>query len=181
VTGALEQPRQGIAVGREPAVADVDRAGGVGRHELDHDLLAAAQLRGGVRRRALVDDLGEDVVQPGGCEAEVHEARTGDLDGLDVRRQVGVEVLDELGGQLARVAPGLLGRGERHVRGPVAVLPVGRSLHRDLLRKRFDGERHQGAAHGFGEIIADHGRGPSRTLGTGSRRLLATPRPLPNR
>jgi hypothetical protein len=33
------------------------------------------------------------------------------------------------------------------------VLPVGGSLHRDLLRKRFDGERHQGAAHGFGEVV----------------------------
>ena len=49
-----------------------------------------------------------------------------------------------------------------------------------MLGKRFDGERNQGASHGFGEVVADHGGGPSRTVG---RRVQVTagPSERPNR
>ena len=44
VPRALEEPGERVAVGREPAVADVQRPGRVGRDELDHHPLAVADV-----------------------------------------------------------------------------------------------------------------------------------------
>ena len=70
-----------VAVGRPPAVAGVERAGGVGGDELDVDRRDPRRGRGGRSRRPRLDDVAEHVVQPGRPQAEVHEAGPGDLDG----------------------------------------------------------------------------------------------------
>ena len=88
---------------------------------------------------------------------EVDEPGPGDLDPLEVGRGVGVEVVDQLTGQLAGVAVSLLGRGEGDVGGPVPVFLAGRSLQVDPLGQRVDGQRHQGVAHSGSEGVADHG------------------------
>ena len=61
-------------------MAGVQRAGGVGADELDHDLRPGADVGAGVAVGALLEHLGEHVVQPRVGEAEVHEAGAGDLD-----------------------------------------------------------------------------------------------------
>src|SRR5690606_6186785 len=103
VAAALEQPAERVAVGGEPAVADVDRPGRVGRDELDLDALALPEVVAGVALLALGDDLGQDLVEPGGRQVEVDEPRARDLDPLDVPRRVGLQRRGEAGGQLAGV------------------------------------------------------------------------------
>jgi hypothetical protein len=68
---------------------------------------------------------------------EVDEPRTGDLDPHDVLRGVLGEVAGQLLGQVAGLAAGGLGRRERDVRRPVAVLAASRTLQLDDGR-RFD-------------------------------------------
>jgi hypothetical protein len=81
-----------------------------------------------------------------------------------VGRRCGVERLGQGHGQLARVATGLLGGGQRHVARPVPVLPPGRALEVDLVGERVDLERVQGGAQGIGELVADQ-RGSSIGMG----------------
>ena len=71
--------------------------------------------------------------------------------------------LDELGGELAWVAAGPLGRGQGGVGAPVAVLSPARPLQHHPVRQRVDGEGVQRVADGGGEVFADHSGGPSRT------------------
>ena len=81
-----EQVANGVADGDPPPTAGVERAGGVGGHELEIDLLAVQRLvlpvgvAGG-------HYLAQDVVQPRRREEEVEEARAGDIDPLQVRRR----------------------------------------------------------------------------------------------
>src|SRR5690606_16183944 len=119
VAGALQDPAQGVAVGRPPAPAGVERAGGVGRHELAGRGAAAAEVEPGEAVRPRLDDVDEDVVQPRLPQVEVHEARAGDLHPLDVGGRGLLQVGDEVGGQLAGDAAVGLGGGEGDVGGPV--------------------------------------------------------------
>ena len=89
------------------------------------------------------------------------------------------EVVDELLGELARVAPGGLGRGHGHVRRPVAVLAPGRPLEADLGR-RLDADGDERRPQRVGQVVAEHAAGwPGRRacgrqpdqLASASRRL----------
>ena len=133
----------------------MQRPGGVGGHELDLHPLAGAEVEAGVVGLALADDVGEDVVEPGGCQVEVDEPGACDLDLGDVRRRVGRQGRGQLRRQLAGVELGRLGGGEGHVGGPVAVLPARGSLERDG-GGRLDADRVEGAAQGRFEDVADH-------------------------
>ena len=88
VAAPVEDPAQGVAVGRPPSAAGVEGAGGVGADELDVDPLAAAQIGPGVALDAGLHHLAEDGVQPAVVEAEVHEAGAGDGDLGHVGRRV---------------------------------------------------------------------------------------------
>ena len=80
VAAALQQPAERVAVGGEPAVADVDRAGGVGRDELDLHPLAGAERRGGRSRRCPPSTTSDSTsCSQVGAEVEVDEAGAGDL------------------------------------------------------------------------------------------------------
>jgi hypothetical protein len=131
VAGAFEDAGQGVAVGGEPPVPDVDRPGGVGRHELDHDPLAVADVQSPEVVFALRHHVPQHVVQPGGGEVEVDEPGAGELDPGGVGGGRGGEHVDDLGRQLPGVAPGGLGGGEGDVGGPVPVLPPGGPLEPD--------------------------------------------------
>ena len=59
VAAALEHVAEGVAEGGPAAAAGVQRTGGVGRHELDVDPLAAAEVGPGVAVLPAVDDVAE--------------------------------------------------------------------------------------------------------------------------
>ncbi len=102
-------------------MAHVQRAGGVGRHEFDQDLLAAAGRAAEVG--ALFGHGGDDGLAGRGGDAQVDEAGAGDLGAFDQAGRAGLRhqrVHDGLG-QFARVAAGRLGQLHGHVGGDVAV------------------------------------------------------------
>ncbi len=160
VAAPLEHPRQRIAVRRAAPVTGVQRARRVGAHELDHHPRPDPEAEPGVPVDALADDVAQHVVQPRVGQTEVHETRSGHLDGQHVVGRGRVERLGQRHGQLAGVAAGLLGCGQRHVARPVTVLAPGRALELDLVGERVDLERVQGGAQGIGELVADQ-RGSS--------------------
>ena len=71
------QPGQHIAQRRLPAMADVQRAGGIGRHELQHDLAATGRLPAEVL--ALCQHLVHHALACRRGEPEIDEARAGDV------------------------------------------------------------------------------------------------------
>ena len=85
VPDCLEQADERVAVGGVAAAADVERAGRVGRDELDQDALgrldgrrAEPRRRRQARHRAPIPVVGEE---------EVDEARAGNLDPVDGPRR----------------------------------------------------------------------------------------------
>ena len=137
VADPLQERGDGVAQDGVAAVADRQRAGRVGRDELDDGRLAGVRV-GAPPGRAGRQDVGEAGREVLAGEADVDKARAGDLDRLDergVERQSGHERL----GDGARRAAERLGEAERHVRGEVAVARVARRLERDLDRRGVEG------------------------------------------
>src|SRR5207244_3790776 len=66
--GELEQAADGVAEDRAPAMADVQRPGGVDAGKLDLQPLAAAEVAAAVARRDARDELAEPVIG----QTEVH-------------------------------------------------------------------------------------------------------------
>ena len=163
----LQQPGQRVADRRPAHAADVDRPGGVGGDELEVDALAG---RGGVRAVAGArgEDLHRDLAERGLREAQVEEARTGDVDRVDAvdLPQPGGQQL----GDLPRRPAGGLGELERDARRVVAVLLDARALDGDLVGHGhgqlagLDGGGH-GVAHGGAELEGSHAPrlSPART------------------
>ncbi len=126
----------------------VERAGRVGRDELDHERLPLAAV-GAPERLVRLEDRVEDGGHGACAQAEVQKARArhlhrGDAGGLEV----------ESAGELLRDLPGgppePLRERERDVRGDIPVRGVARALHADahvvhaelrerLLQRRADG------------------------------------------
>ena len=110
----------------------MQRAGRVGRHELDHHALAGVRAAG-AERLALVQHGARDRLLRRRRDAQVDEARTRDLDSVDqfacagLRLQVGRQLL----GDLARIAPESLGDLQGDVAGDVAVRLDLRTLEHD--------------------------------------------------
>ena len=135
VAGELAEARDAVAVGAVPRRRDRDRARRVRRHQLDLDSLRPLGRAGAVAI-ACLEHLRERVLVPGGRDAEVEEAGTGDVDPFDEAAEVGP--LGELRGDLARRAaqdgrephrhrasrsrrdPGRSGARARHRRAPSA-------------------------------------------------------------
>ena len=84
VAGVLHHAAEGVAKRSPAAVANVERAHGIGRDELDLDLLARADVRA-AKVVALLAHGAEDLVVGRGREVEVHEAGACDLDLGDAR------------------------------------------------------------------------------------------------
>ncbi|MCY1227518.1 hypothetical protein D9M72_397880 [compost metagenome] len=100
-----QQVGQRVAQRRLAAVADVQRAGRVGRDELHQYLAVHAALA-----RTVVVALGQHRAQHVGLggrgQAQVDEAGAGNLHGLDqaLRARVGLHGIDDALGQFARIA-----------------------------------------------------------------------------
>ncbi|MNS46008.1 hypothetical protein D3C72_784900 [compost metagenome] len=115
------QAAQGVAQRGLAGMAHVQRAGGVGRHEFNQDLLAAA--RGAAKACALLGHRGDDGLARRSGNAQVDEAGAGDFGAIDQISGLGggqQRVHDGLG-QFARVAAGRLGQLHGYVGGNVAV------------------------------------------------------------
>ena len=154
VAATLQKPAQRVAVGGPASMAGVQRTGGVGRNELDAHTTPRPDVVAGVAVRPLGHHRAQHLVQPGGRQAEVHEAGTGGLHCLHVRRRCGREVLDDLGGEPAGRASGRLGRNQRHVGGPVAVGAVPGPLDGDLVGHGINARSCQRAAQPVPQEIA---------------------------
>ena len=140
LAAGLQDPTQQVADERAPGVADVERAGRVGRHELDIDRAwpgrRHATPAGGSARIAATDGL-----QDGVAQAQVQEARRRDV-GRGDRRCVGIgrrfgDELRRREPRRSRAAPsGRVGRASspgcwRSRRGR-----VGRTFHLDRRADR---------------------------------------------
>ena len=113
VPGRGEQAGKRIAHHRAPAMAHMHRPGRVGGN-IFH-----------VYPRALRD-------------AQVDEARPGNLRALDIR--IAAQVLDDLFGQRARIGARRLGQHHRGVGGNIAVCRIARRLHRDIGARSTGGQ-----------------------------------------
>jgi hypothetical protein len=132
VAGRLEQRRDRVA-GRGPASrTEVQRTGRVRRHELDVDVLGAPDGPTTVGGTLGEDAVDERRVRDVG-QAEVHEPRPGDLDGVDLgqRGELGGERVGELAWRTTRCL-----RDAQRDRGrPVPVVGVLGALERRVLRR----------------------------------------------
>ena len=123
----LEQAGDGLADDDRAEVADVHLLRGVGRGVVDDDLAAGVEGRGPAAPGLGVGVSRYPGVERGGREAEVQEAGAGDLD-LEAGRgegALGLQGVEQLGGEGARVGLGGLGGGEDAVGLVVAVAGVG--------------------------------------------------------
>ena len=150
-----EQVGERVAHGHPTATAGVQRAGGVGGHELEVDAQAVERVAVAVRL-ALRHDREQDLVQPARGEAEVEEAGARDLDPLEVRGPGPLELVGELGGDLPRRQAERLGQLEGDVGGEVAVSrsPSGTSAR--CHRGRGEAARVERGVDCGGELVTDH-------------------------
>ncbi len=160
VAAGLEQSREAVADRGPAGTGQRHRTGRVGRDELDVDLLLAALL-GPAVRRARRDDVVGDRALGDGVDADVEEARPGDVDARDAVG--GAESLGDQGREVAWRRPGPLGQLEGDVRRVVAVALLPGSLHRDRpghavgqRDRALGGEVRQGRDDQVGELLGCH-------------------------
>ena len=118
-----EQAAERLADHGRAQVADVHLLRGVGRRVVDDPRLPGEHGGGADAEVFLGVVGGEPVLQRGGREAEIDEARAGDFDRADFGRQR--DQADELGGEGARVLLLALGVGENAVGLEIAVRRIG--------------------------------------------------------
>ena len=132
--GALrgEQVRDRVA-DRDPApAAGVQRAGRVGRDELEVDRAGRRAPSSGRSRSPAVDDVTHDVVQPRGREEEVEEAGARDLDLGEMREPASASSASLIRSAISRGgAPTAAFELQGDVRRPVAVLAAAGRVERD--------------------------------------------------
>jgi hypothetical protein len=151
-----EQVGNGVADGDPPSTAGVERAGGVGGHELEIDLPALQRvvLPVGV---AGGHDLAQHVVEPRRRQEEVEEARAGDVDALQVRRrrrlEVGLDPVSDLTGRELHCLCHL----HRDGAGPVTSAAIRiAGLERDTVRRLGKPGRTQRVAQAVAELVTNH-------------------------
>ena len=98
IPGRVQHPGQGVAHGRAPAVAHVQRAGGVGRHEFHLDLAAAAQI-GPAEIGPEPDHFGRHAAPPFMGQGKVDEPRAGRFHPVDEPVRV-FQIFDDQFGQV---------------------------------------------------------------------------------
>ena len=126
--GGVEQVRERRAERRVPAVADVQRPRGIRGDELHHHLPAGAD-RGATVAAAAVDHSREFSLIGGGCEKEIDESGSRNLDAG--HEFAGRQRRDDRLRQVARLAFRRLGELQRDVGREVAVGRVARALDDD--------------------------------------------------
>ncbi len=127
-----QQVRDGIA-DRDPSSASrMQRTCRICGHELQVDAPAGEYLRA-TELFAGLDDLAEHVVQPGGSEEQVDEARSRNLHLGHMRNGRLIQGVLDLLRDVERRAPQRLGKRHRDRRVPVALVTTLRGLHCDAL------------------------------------------------
>ncbi len=172
LTGELQHPHDRVADHGRAQVADVHLLGDVRLGVVDHR--GAGRLGERHAEAGRVGGAGREVPGDGGVgEGEVEEAGPGDLDVLD--HLVRPDGVDDLGGQLARVALELLGEGQDAV--GLVVGPVATSQQRvggaGLRQGSREGVR-ETLVDGSGER-GDRGHGVGCRSPWGARGFLGTP------
>ena len=103
-------------------MTEVQRPGRIGRHELDHHAVAGVCRR---RAEARVFTQGgtNHLLACSRGDAQIDEAGSGDLGGIDeaARRRIEVQCADDGLADLARIPLQALGHLQRHVAGEVAM------------------------------------------------------------
>ena len=127
VAGQFEQPRQRVAVGRVAAARRGQRAGRVGRDELDVDPLALLG-RAATPIVAGGHDLARGGDVPGVGQEDVEEPRAGDLDVVERGPEALGQALPEPFGDLARRGAQRGRQQHRRVGGVVAEAGLLRAL-----------------------------------------------------
>ena len=113
VAGRLEETGDGVAEDGLTAVADAQRAGGVGADELHHHLPAAADCAG-AEVVAAFEDLRNHAPPDLGLDEDIDEARPGHLQAIDEIVLSGQQ-LDDLCRELAGVAFFDAGQNQGHI------------------------------------------------------------------
>lgn len=129
-TGSMQYASQGVTHGGPAGVTQVQWAGGVGRDELDIDPLAGQHGEPPVILALLHDGRGQGTLRRG-VQADVDEARTGNLRGGDTCR--GGDTRGEKFGDRDRRQPSGLGECQRQVGRIVTMITGLRSVNLDDL------------------------------------------------
>ncbi len=150
-----QQRRHRVAQRALAAVAHMQRAGRVGRHELDQHALAGALLAAPVVG-ALLHDFRYHRL-PGRCrQAQVDESWPGNFHRFhqSCARRVGHDRSRQRLGQLARVLLQRLGQLERDIAGDVAMGWVARALQNDVgLQGGVSQQRRQRGAEQGNDLV----------------------------
>src|SRR5258706_11595871 len=128
--GPLEQRGDGVAEGGLAAVSDVQRAGGIGAHELHVHGTRCPCVRAAVRLPRLDErrDAPRDYPR---IHAEVDESRTGHFGGRDACRRA-IDAVDQLEREIAWLPREGLRQHHREIRGPIAERGIARALEQRL-------------------------------------------------
>ena len=161
IAGEGEQIGERVAEHGATAMADMHRAGRIGRHVLDIDLVAAAD-RAAAIGRALRQHRAQLIGPDLGLQRQIDEARPGDLD-LGHHR-LGAQFGGDLLGEIARLGLGFLGQHHRGIGRHVAMGRVLGRLHHHARQIETGGQRPLG-----GQRLAD-GLNPAENEGEQMRR-----------
>ncbi|CAB4929749.1 unannotated protein [freshwater metagenome] len=123
---------EGIADSSPSGSTEVHRSGGVGRDELEVDLLACHR-GSGAELGTGGQHAGNDLALRCGSQPDVQKAGACDVCTGD--RGVGRERLGEPAGEITGIGSGLLRHLQRHVGGVVTVLGIAGTLDRELRRE----------------------------------------------
>ena len=117
----LEDARQRVTDGGPSGAAEVDRAGRVGRDELQVDPVASLRVAATIGRPSL-DDRPRELSGRRGVQRDVEESRPGDVNRLDAAHRT--QACGQGRGHLAGRHTRTLGNLHGDVRRPVAVIAI---------------------------------------------------------
>ena len=155
--GECQQRRQRIAEHRAARVADMHRPGRIGGHVFDVDLAARAGVAAAVVASLRDQRSAEARCQICRPQAQVDEARPGDLGRIDIR--VPGERDRDARGEVARLHAQRLRQHHGRVGGQIAVAGVARRLdqgtieRRPFTARRGRHDRLQDAPNSVGEVF----------------------------
>mgnify|MGYP000367858465 CR=1 FL=1 len=128
IAGKGEQVGQRVTDHGAAAMADMHRAGRIGRHIFDIDLVALAERRT-AKIRSFADDGRQQALPIFGRQTDIDEARTGDANLCDIR--ILLQLLADDVGQRARVRAKALGKHHGGIGRGIAMAGIARRLDDD--------------------------------------------------
>jgi len=126
------------------------------RDEFDVDRFASVLVGRSEVLDAQTHNLADDTEEPGVVQAEIDEARSGDLYRVDVAKRLLFELRYQPAGELTGIYSRLLRGRERKVRRPIAMLAIGWLFQADL-GWRGQTFRCRRVGEGVPQVLLDHG------------------------